>query len=136
MIAKIIPATEKESSATIRLTPVKIGELLAKVQESDLPKVAEAFMQARSMTSAHPEDTAALFFNACCVSQKKSKPKGAKPTHELSYRNSDNCNDCIFQSGAGVVQCYDSDTGMMAYENTGAGCGVSSIVYVLREIKR
>ena len=65
MIAKIIPATEKESSATIRLTPVKIGELLAKVPEQDLPKVAEAFMQARSMTSAHPEDVAALFFNAC-----------------------------------------------------------------------
>ena len=65
MKAKIIPATENESSVTIRLTPVKIGELLAKVPEQDLPKVAEAFMQARSMTSAHPEDVAALFFNAC-----------------------------------------------------------------------
>ena len=65
MKAKIIPATEKESSATIRLTPVKIGELLAKVPESDLPKVAESFMQSRSMVSKHPEDVAALFFNAC-----------------------------------------------------------------------
>ena len=134
MIAKIIPATEKESSATIRLTPVKIGELLAKVPESDLPKVAEAFMQSRGMVSKYPEDVAALFFTACV--ERRNKPEGAKPTHELSYKNSDNCNDCIFQSEFGEAQCYDSDVDIMAYENTGAGCGPSSVVYILREIKR
>lgn len=45
MKSKIIPARENESSATIRITPVKIGELLGKVKPEDYETLANAFVQ-------------------------------------------------------------------------------------------
>ena len=65
MEAKVSVSTGKETVVSVEMTLGKIGELLARVPESDLPKVAEAFMQSRGMVSKHPEDVAALFFNAC-----------------------------------------------------------------------
>ena len=49
MKSKLLVATEKESSVTIRITPSKLGELLAKVQLSDYQTLADAYIQCASM---------------------------------------------------------------------------------------
>lgn len=55
MKSKIIPARENESSVTIRLTPVKIGELLGKVKPEDYETLANAFVQLVRINQPHNE---------------------------------------------------------------------------------
>ena len=83
MQTKTIVATQKESSITIRMKPVKIGELLAKVHPSELPVVAEAFMQAGGMCHEDVMEVAASFFDAC---QKYSQKAAHGATSDQSAR--------------------------------------------------